>query len=436
MRTRVAKSCWRLACFDGLVALPSSASAVQAICRGNGGHCFTRGNKMPLTTQIVDEAFQRYRREYDCYEKLAKFVADKVEREIIRANTLRAAVTRRAKAPAKMRAKILKKYMEVEGVNTADDAMRRVTDLAGVRISTYLESDRVRVVAEIQNLFDGPAAGAVKVDIEDAAEEEKYYRATHCQVSLKPEDLADPNDNLEGLTCEIQVCSMLAHVWNELEHDLVYKPTTGTLSARERESLSILGNMTLSGDLVIKQLFDANAERVKQAQDNAATFQDVYDFVARMRDDFPTCTQFGNNAGQLYEDLMDLTISTPALVRDQFLTAGYEARSTQLLSQLTEYVQSTHDDTVAVEPLSSDALLVLVLDSRVDDVLNLHPMGRGRGRPPRIASFAARFKSMKEQAAAGGAQQHPDEAEPAMAVLAQQEEAAPEVPAEEAAEAN
>lgn len=385
---------------------------------------------MPLTQATVDEAFQRYRREYDCYEKLAKFVANKVEREIIRANTLRASVTYRAKAPGKMKAKILKKYMNDDDVNTANDAIRRVTDLTGVRVSTYLEGDRARVVAEIQQLFDGPNGDPVTVEVKDAEGEENYYRATHCQVSLKPEDLEEPNDNLEGLTCEIQVCSMLAHVWNELEHDLVYKPTTGDLSTRERESLSILGNITLSGDLVIKQLFDANAERVKQAQDNATPFQDVYDFVARMRDDFPTCTQFGNNAGQLCEDLIALNVNTPALVRAQFLTAGYADKSVTLLNQLIAYVQAQHDAAVTVEPLSSDALLVLVLDSRIDDILNLHPMGRGRGRPPRIASFATRFKAMKQQAAAAAALPQPQQpalAQPAVPVVAPQAAAAPEV---------
>ncbi len=48
---------------------------------------------MPLTAETIEAAFQRYRREFDCYDKLAKFVATKIEREIIRANTLRAAIT-------------------------------------------------------------------------------------------------------------------------------------------------------------------------------------------------------------------------------------------------------------------------------------------------------------------------------------------------------
>jgi hypothetical protein len=262
-----------------------------------------------------------------------------------------------------------------------------------------LEADRDRVVQEITKLFDGPNGGPVVIEKKDKVG--TLYRATHCQVALKEEDLEEPNDNLTGLTCEIQVCSLLAHVWNELEHDLVYKPTTGELSHRENESLSILGNLTLSGDVVIKQLFDANAERVKEVQQDEVAFQDEYDFVARMRDLFPDRKEFARNAGQLFEDLVELKYDTKAKIRSRFLTDGYAGRSATLLEQLRKYMLQQNDVTVQIEPDSSDALLVLLLDAYLDEVLNLHPTGRGRGRPPRIASFATRFKQMKDQPQGG-----------------------------------
>lgn len=350
---------------------------------------------MPLTDETIERAVRRYRREYDCYEKLCRCVAAKCERDIIRANTLRAAVSARAKSPVKLRGKLQKKYKAEVDLNTVEDALGRITDLAGVRISTYLEVDRDRVVEEIKKLFDGPNSGEVHVDKKDQAGH--FYRATHCQVTLKQDDLVEPFENLEGLTCEIQVCSLLAHVWNELEHDLVYKPTSGEISDRETDSLKVLGNLTLSGDVVIKQLFEANADRIKREQNDATPFQDVYDFVGRMRAAFPDRPEFGTHAGQLFEDLAALGFDTPSKVKTQFLTTEHAARSTELLRQMEEYLQQHHDDAVEVEPQSSDALLMLVLDSHCDQVLREHPMGRGRGRPPRIASFATRFKQMKEQ---------------------------------------
>ena len=357
---------------------------------------------MPLDNTVIEEAFQRYRREYDCYEKLARLVANKCEREIIRANTIRAAVTFRAKAPQKLLGKLLIKYRAEPLLNTADEALRRVTDLAGVRISTYLEGDRARVVEEIVKLFDGPAGTPVEVDVKDSTG--KFYRATHCQVGIKHDDLSEENDNVEGLMCEIQVCSLLAHVWNELEHDLIYKPMTGELSEREKESLELLGGNTVSGDLIIKQLFDANEDRIKQSQDESSTFSDVYDFVARMRGTFPNCGKFGVNAGQLFENLVSLGFDTPTKVRDQLLIDDYQARSEKLLNQLQQHLSGKNDDTVSVEPESSDALLVLLLDHHLDKVFGINPMGRGKGRPPRIASFANRFKMMTDLAVANASQ--------------------------------
>jgi ppGpp synthetase/RelA/SpoT-type nucleotidyltranferase len=353
---------------------------------------------MPLDDATIDTAFQRYRREYDCYEKLARLVANKCEREIIRANTLRAAVTFRAKAPQKLLGKLQTKYRNEQILNTADEALLRVTDLAGVRISTYLEQDRARVVEEIGKLFDGPGGTPVDEDKKDAGE--KFYRATHCQVALRPDDLTEENDNLDGLTCEIQVCSLLAHVWNELEHDLIYKPKSGELSLQEKESLRLLGHNTLCGDLIIKQLFDANEERIKQAQDESSTFSDVYDFVARTRDVFPACRKFGDNAGQLFENMVSLGFDTPTKVRTQFLMADYQERSQKLLEAMQQALLVKNDDIVSVEPESSDALLVLLLDSYADQVVANNPMGRGKGRPQRIASFASRFKAMKEATSA------------------------------------
>ena len=93
---------------------------------------------------------------------------------------------------------------------------------------------------EIKKLFNGPNGGPVDVDKKDSTGH--FYRATHCQVALKAEDLLEPFDNLEGLTCEIQVCSMMAHVWNEIEHDIGYKPT-GELSDLERATLVNIGHL-------------------------------------------------------------------------------------------------------------------------------------------------------------------------------------------------
>lgn len=284
----------------------------------------------------------------------------------------------------------------VARIQNSDDVFREAGgDLAGVRITTYVETDRDKVVEVIKKIFGGPT-GSVEVDKKDDAARQRrsLYRATHCQVALKQEDLVGTYENLKGLSCEIQVCSLLAHVWNEIEHDLGHKPLSGTLSKLETDLLHVLGRETEAGDIVIASLLAEKEKRLAQIQ---GPFVDEYDFVVRMRNRFSSATEFGSNAEQLYEELVTLAMDTPNKIEEEILEEGYEAKAKVLLEQLITYLQHKNDVTVWIEPESSDQLLVLLLEKRLTQVLEQHPTGRGMGRPPRIASFAKRFQDMKTQ---------------------------------------
>jgi len=159
----------------------------------------------------------------------------------------------RAKTRESVKKKIDSKYRQE--LNSVDEAFERIGDLAAVRVLTYVEDDRDTVVDLIKDAFDPPEGKEeIEIDRKDIGGDETFYRATHCQVSMPKDHLVGTYENLGGLSCEIQVCSMLAHIWNELEHDLVYKPQGGNPSSDEKELLKILGNQTLAGDGVIIQL--------------------------------------------------------------------------------------------------------------------------------------------------------------------------------------
>lgn len=357
---------------------------------------------MPLNDNLIKEAGERYMREQDRYAKLAQFVADACRREVIDANVIRATVQWRAKDRKRFEGKLQKwlldpeKAERVARIITVDDVFKEAGgDLAGVRITTYVETDRDKVVDVINKIFDGPG-GPVDVDKKDEAAQRRgsLYRATHCQVELKPEDLVGTYVNLKGLSCEVQVCSLLAHVWNEIEHDLGYKPLTGELSKVEIDLLNVLGRETQAGDIIIASLL---AEKEKRLAQKKGPFVDEYDFVARMRNRFPSATNFGSNAEQLYEELSTLGLDAPQKIEEELLQEGYEAKAIELLEQLIRYMQDKNDTTVWIELDSSDQLLALLLERHLARVLERHPMGWGMGRPPRIASFAKRFQDMKNR---------------------------------------
>jgi ppGpp synthetase/RelA/SpoT-type nucleotidyltranferase len=355
-----------------------------------------------LNDAVIEEAIARYWREHDRYVKLATRVGD-ICRALVAENTIRAQVTYRAKEPDSLRGKLRKyKASEVESrlLTTPEAIFARVGDLAGVRIATYEERDREAVTRLLEGAFAGPgseAAPRVEVKNKHEVERSNFYRATHCQVVLPAEELVGLYDNLKGLSCEVQVCSMLAHVWNEIEHDLRYKQLSGRLSADEQELIQQLGHLTIAGDTTIRLLIAAVDKRQQSQQ---GEFTDAFDFVARLRDKYPPLTDFGRHAQQLYEELRARGLHSPAKVEEQF--AGERIEELQAaVDEFHQWLQSNdgYRESGHLARKGADVLLMALLRNSSQEILNRHPAGRGQGRPPRIAWLARRYLEMR--AAAG-----------------------------------
>lgn len=347
---------------------------------------------MPLNDDQIQECHQRYLREYDRYSKMADLVYQKCLDIVQKKLTVRATVQRRAKNPKSFSDKLRKKEYR-DRYNSVDEVFERISDLAGVRIATYLESDRPQVVEEIRQAFVGKDGGVPQVDVKNREEPRRHYRATHCQVYLIEEDFAGTNSNLEGTTCEIQVCSLLAHVFNEIEHDLQYKPLSGDLSEAEQEFIDQLGLLTKAGDLTIKRLLADTDERLSR---RTGAFDDVHDFVARMRKDLEVGTEFSGNAGQLFEELEALGINSPVEIHNTVCPGGEDLKKIVQaeFDRLAEYAEQTKNTDI-LESGSSDLLLAGVLRHKVDEILARHPMGRAKGRPTRLAQIAKLYKQMQ-----------------------------------------
>lgn len=97
-----------------------------------------------------------------------------------------------------------------------------ITDLVGIRIITYLESD-VDVIA-------GIVSREFLVDLENSIDKRELkndqfgYKSLHLVVNLHTSRASLPEyRNYKDLKCEIQIRSILQHAWAEIEHDLGYK---------------------------------------------------------------------------------------------------------------------------------------------------------------------------------------------------------------------
>ena len=345
---------------------------------------------MTISEPTIAEAVARYQREYDRYLKLCYRVADICRYEVVEANAIRAHVTYRAKGHKSLETK-LRKFAQTgkKTMPTVDSVFDQVRDLAAVRVATYVQTDERKVTDAIVKRFAGSNGGVVSIDLKDkhATDPQNFYRATHLEVYLPSQDLVGTYSNVAGVPCEVQVCSMMAHVWNEIEHDIGYKPTGG-LSELEKSTIVNIGHLTRSGDGMISQLLAATDTR--NAEQTAA-FSDVYDFVARVRRWFPS-VDFATNAGSLFEELQLLRLNTPGGIQKQIgdLTTIFE-RSLSELRALAASLQLTGETRYALEENSADRLLVLLLPKVAQHIVGNHPTGRGVGGPTRISWLAARY---------------------------------------------
>lgn len=338
---------------------------------------------------FIEEVVDTYFAQRDRYAKMALKV-ETISRELLRQHAIRGNVQSRAKDPDRLRNKLSDdKY---KGFNSVPRLLARISDLSAARITTYVETDREKVVARLKDRFE--LVG--DPDIKDGKSKSKFYRATHVQVTLPAHECTGDDANLSGVSCEIQVCSMLAHVYNEVEHDLGYKTFSGELSSAEVEALDAIGNIVKAGDTLIVHAIERVQERNRNEH---GPFKDEHDFITRLRPEFPQASHFADNAGQLYDMLSSLGISSPNEVRERFLkTGGYPARAEDLLSRLNTYLEAKYQDTdMSIrhlpEPESSDLLMALAVESKDKALMSWLATPR-QGRPTRLVYLAGALRDL------------------------------------------
>jgi ppGpp synthetase/RelA/SpoT-type nucleotidyltranferase len=202
---------------------------------------------------------ENYRNEYDRFRKLCVEVETRVRARLAQTN-IQSTISARAKSVSSLERK-LEKPKFADRITPGSDYRAALPDLAAVRVSTYRQSDRGRVVDILQELFrvqegsleilDGSRRGRTDIS--------RWYSATHLQVGLHDTETRSPDmANLRDIWCEVQVCSLVSHVWNEVEHDVNYKSFL-PCSAAGQELLDELGAWREAGDKLIDSILDEDA---------------------------------------------------------------------------------------------------------------------------------------------------------------------------------
>ncbi|KAL4748042.1 hypothetical protein BDW72DRAFT_181310 [Aspergillus terricola var. indicus] len=208
------------------------------------------------------------------YEQHAKEV-QKICQEALENGHIQHVISWRAKSEDSLRAK-LKKMKEANKLKwTQETIFKRVFDIAGVRIAYYLPTEkdlithiieqgcRFRIVSRDTKVY-GDSSSTRGDSLSTQAEMMKpTYRATHWIVHL-------PDEKKYPLPVEIQVMSVLASAWAQIQHDYTYKPFSPDISAAELYNLQEFGHSVAVSERFLDQLGRLRKQREEEK------FEDTY----------------------------------------------------------------------------------------------------------------------------------------------------------------
>lgn len=127
-----------------------------------------------------------------------------------------------------------------------------ITDIVGIRIISYLESD-VNLIADLiskEFLVDSKNS----VDKRDLNIDQFGYKSLHLVVNLNHSRATlTEYKNYKNLKCEIQIRSILQHAWAEIEHDLGYKGKSA-IPAQYKRNFNRLAALLETADIEFDRL--------------------------------------------------------------------------------------------------------------------------------------------------------------------------------------
>jgi ppGpp synthetase/RelA/SpoT-type nucleotidyltranferase len=123
--------------------------------------------------------------------------------------------------------------------------LKEITDLAGIRVITFLPRSVEQVCRQIEREF------TVLERTDKAAElmdEGKFgYQSIHFVVEMHPNRVRLPEYRRhKGLPFEIQVRTILQHAWAEMEHDIQYKSAAVIPVAIRRKFVALAGLLEIA----------------------------------------------------------------------------------------------------------------------------------------------------------------------------------------------
>ena len=210
-----------------------------------------------------NEMIKQYRDNRTTYVRLDRIATDCLMNALKEAGIQVMSVEHRVKTVDSLALKVARKGDKYAG-------LEEITDLVGIRVITYFADDVDRVAELVAGLFD--VDWKTSVDKREQLSATSFgYLSLHHICSLKPESGAP--EELLHIRFEIQLRSVLQHVWAEIEHDLGYKSEFGVPRAIRREFSRVAGLLEIADESFssIREKVNKYTEdiRVQIAEDRA-----------------------------------------------------------------------------------------------------------------------------------------------------------------------
>jgi putative GTP pyrophosphokinase len=169
-------------------------------------------------TQALEDVEKWYIQNRPVYESLLDAVTNIIESLLKRETTVRYHIVRsRVKEYDSFRAKL------EEGIkNKKYDQPEDMTDFAALRVICYLRQDKKIVSGLLHDNFKVIKSEDKSLDL---GPDKIGYNAIHLDAMFK-EDRANlpEHQRYKGLKFEIQITTILQHIYAQIGHDLLYKP--------------------------------------------------------------------------------------------------------------------------------------------------------------------------------------------------------------------
>lgn len=191
------------------------------------------------------DAISAYLKVRPFYAELASVIARVVQECLRKRNIKVQSVQHRAKYPESFGRKAATPSDQNPDFPKYAEPLTQITDLAGVRIISYLLATR----DEIDKLLCEEFEIVEKVDKgKELLEDEKFgYHSVHYVIRVKKDraQLAE-YERFATATTEVQVRTILQDAWAEIEHDIQYKSTTSIPREIRRRIMALAGLLELA----------------------------------------------------------------------------------------------------------------------------------------------------------------------------------------------